>query len=78
MGLFNTMFSVTQQCHKTPIAVTERVHQPALLLVTFCKQRFLFAMTTPNVHQMCAHLWGLFQMTKEQPISRYAEESQEA
>ena len=60
------------------IAITERVHQPGLLLITFRKQRFLFAMTTPSVHQMCAHLWGLFQMTKEQPISRYAEESQEA
>ena len=35
-------------------------------------------MITPSVHQICARSWVLFQMTEGRPISRYAEQSQEA
>ena len=59
------MLSVTQQCDRVSLAIPERVRQLGLSLMTFHKQRFPFPMITPSVHQMCAHLWELFQMTEE-------------
>ena len=73
LSKFNVLLSITQHVDPQNVVDPEAVRRVGYDLMVFFKQSFPWAMLTPSVHQMCAHSWELFVITKGLPIAVYFE-----
>ena len=78
LSKFNVLLSITQHVDPQNVVDPEAVRRVGYDLMVFFKQSFPWAMLTPSVHQMCAHSWELFVITKGLPIAVYSEQSGES